>query len=161
MASPAHIAEHPLHPILVPLPIGLWVFSLACDFVYAFGWGGAIWDDVAFYTMAGGLIGAFLAAVPGLIDYSSLADPRVKKVATLHMGMNLALIALVAVNLWLRAQYPGHTGIPLALSVLSILLLGITGWLGGELVYIHGVGVEPQHDIARMARAKRRKMRVI
>jgi uncharacterized membrane protein len=161
MASPANIAQHPLHPALVPLPIGLWIFSLVCDLIYAVGWGGVVWDDVAFYTMAGGLIGAFLAAVPGLIDYSSLTDPRVKKVATLHMGMNLAVMALVAVNLWLRAQYPVDTGIPLALSALSILLLGATGWLGGELVYIHGVGVEPQHDIARMARAKRRKLRIV
>jgi len=161
MASPAKIAEHPLHPVLVPFPIGLWVFSLACDLIYAVGWGDVIWDDLAFYTMAGGFIGAFLAAVPGFIDYSSLTDPKVKKVATLHMGLNLVLMALVAVNLWLRAQYPINTGIPLALSVLSVLLLGITGWLGGELVYIHGVGVEPQHDIARMARAKRRKMRLV
>lgn len=161
MASPAKIAEHPLHPILVPFPIGLWVVSLACDLIYAVGWGDVIWDDLAFYTMAGGFIGAFLAAVPGFIDYSSLTDPKVKKVATLHMGLNLALMAFVAVNLWLRAQYLVNTGIPLALSVLSILFLGITGWLGGELVYIHGVGVEPQHDIARMARAKRRKIRIV
>jgi uncharacterized membrane protein len=160
MASPANIAKHPLHPILVPLPIGLWTFSLACDLIYAFGWGGAIWDDVAFYTMAGGLVGAFLAAVPGLIDYSSLADPGLKKVATLHMSMNLTVMVLVAINLWLRAQYPANSGPPLALSALSILLLGVTGWLGGELVYIHGVGVEPQHDIARKAREKSRQMRV-
>jgi uncharacterized membrane protein len=161
MASPANIAKHPLHPILVPLPIGLWIFSLVCDLIYAFGWGAAIWDDVAFYTMAGGLVGAFLAVAPGLIDYSSLTDPKVKKAATLHMGINLAIMVLVAINLWLRAQYPANTGLPLALSTLSILLLGMTGWLGGELVYIHGVGVEPQHDIARKAREKQRKMRLI
>jgi uncharacterized membrane protein len=163
MESPASVANHPLHPILVPLPIGLWVFSLACDLIYAVGWGGAIWDDVAFYAMAGGLIGAFKAAVPGLLDYWSLTDPSVKKVATLHMGTNLVVMALVTVNLWVRAQYSATVGVPLALSVMSILLLGVTGWLGGELVYVHGVGVEPQHDIARMARAKRkrRKMRLV
>jgi uncharacterized membrane protein len=147
--------------MLVPIPLGLWIFSLVCDLIYAVGWGGAIWDDVAFYTMAGGLIGAFLAAVPGWLDYSSISDPSVKKVAMLHMAMNLAVMALVTVNLWLRAQYPATVGLPLALSVFSILLLGMTGWLGGELVYVHGVGVEPQHDIARMARAKRRKMRIV
>jgi uncharacterized membrane protein len=161
MASPANIVKHPLHPILVPIPIGLWVFSLACDLIYALGWGGAIWDDVAFYTMAGGLIGAFLAAVPGLLDYSGLTDPSVRKVAMLHMAVNLAVMALVTVNLWLRAQYPATVGVPLGLSAFSILLLGMAGWLGGELVYVHGVGVEPQHDIARMARAKRRKMRIV
>jgi uncharacterized membrane protein len=79
------------------------------------------------------------------------------------MGTNLVVMALVTVNLWVRAQYSATVGVPLALSVMSILLLGVTGWLGGELVYVHGVGVEPQHDIARMARAKRkrRKMRLV
>jgi uncharacterized membrane protein len=82
MASPANIAKHPLHPILVLLPIGSWIFSLMSDLVYAFEWGDAIWSDVALYTIAGGLVGAFLAAVPGLIDYHGLADPKVKNVAS-------------------------------------------------------------------------------
>ncbi|MGH9834655.1 MAG: DUF2231 domain-containing protein [Blastocatellia bacterium] len=63
-ASHASIGGHPIHPILVAFPIGLWVFSLVSDIVYFMGWGSAIWNDVAFYSMAGGIVGALLAAAP-------------------------------------------------------------------------------------------------
>jgi uncharacterized membrane protein len=73
--SMASIAKHPLHPMLVPIPLGLWIFSLVCDLIYVLGWG-AIWDGIAFFTMAGGIIGALLAALPGMLDYRSLTTPR-------------------------------------------------------------------------------------
>ena len=79
MASPASIAKHPLHPILVALPIGLWVFSLVSDVIYLMHWGGPVWKDVALYTMAGGIGGALLAAIPGFIDLLSLSNGRVKR----------------------------------------------------------------------------------
>ena len=72
MRTPASIAGHPIHPMLVTLPIGLWVFSFVCDLVYAFGSVTAVWKTVAFFTMAGGLVGALAAAIPGLIDLLSL-----------------------------------------------------------------------------------------
>lgn len=31
MRTPAQIAGHPIHPMLVPIPSGLWLFSFACD----------------------------------------------------------------------------------------------------------------------------------
>jgi uncharacterized membrane protein len=37
MGSPASIKKHPIHPMLVALPIGLWIFALACDVVHAAG----------------------------------------------------------------------------------------------------------------------------
>jgi uncharacterized membrane protein len=144
MATPARIAKHPIHPMLVPIPIGLWVFSLVCDVIYALGWGSLIWNDIAFYTMLGGIVGAALAAVPGFIDYRTITDSTVKKVAMAHMLMNLATIALFAINLWLRAQRPAATGVPIILSAIGVILLGIAGWLGGELVYRHAMGVEVQ-----------------
>jgi uncharacterized membrane protein len=112
---------------------------------------------MAFYTMAGGIVGALLATVPGLIDYGSLTDSWVKRIAMAHMGVNLAIIGLFALNLWVRTQYPSNPTVAITLSTISVLLLGMTGWLGGELVYVHGVAVEPQHDIARKAREKKRR----
>lgn len=54
-----------------------------------------------------------------------------------------AIVALYAVNfLWRRAAEPGATG-PLLLSIAAIVMLMVSGWLGGELVYVHGVAVEP------------------
>jgi uncharacterized membrane protein len=142
MASPASIGKHPIHPILVPLPIGLWIFSLVCDAVYAFVSSDIFWDRMAQWTMLGGIAGALLAAVPGFIDFLSLTDSRVKRVALTHMLVNLTTVALYAVNLWLRTASPPGAGTAVVLSVVGVLMLAVAGWLGGELVFRHGVAVE-------------------
>jgi uncharacterized membrane protein len=129
--------------MLVPLPIGLFLFSLAADIIYRAGWGGPIWVDLAFYTMAGGIVGALAAAVPGLVDYLSLRARDTRRVATAHLVLNLALVAVYAVNLWLRTGADATTRLPFLLSILGLVTLAVSGWLGGELVYVHGVGVEP------------------
>ena len=98
----ATIAKHPIHPMLVVFPIGLWIFSLVCDLVYLFGPANPLWRDMAFYTMAGGWIGALAAAVPGLIDYFSMSPGAAKRTATTHMTLNLVVVTLYAINLWIR-----------------------------------------------------------
>jgi uncharacterized membrane protein len=143
MASPASIARHPMHPMLVPFPIALWIFSFVSDVIYFLGWGGPIWQEIAFYTMIGGTLGALAAAVPGYIDWRSISDPQVKKIGQAHLIVNLFIVALYAVNLWLRmTSDPG--AFPVVLSAVAVSLLGISGWLGGELVYVHGIAVEPE-----------------
>ena len=142
MASRASFAKHPIHPMLVPFPIALWIFSLVSDIVYGLGWGGPLWSDMAFYTMAGGILGGLAAAVPGLIDYLSLSEPAPTKIAKTHMIVNLAIVGIFCVNLWLRMTASPGAGFPVALSVIGVMLLGLSGWLGGELVYVHGVAVE-------------------
>ncbi len=66
MSSPASIHNHPIHPMLVVFPIGLWVFSLACDFIYHAGAHNAFWKGVAFYSMLGGWLGGSLVYVHGV-----------------------------------------------------------------------------------------------
>ena len=144
MASPASISKHPIHPMLVALPIGLWIFSLASDVIYAMGWGGVTWKETALFTMAGGIVGALLAAVPGLIDLLSITNGKVKKIGIWHMSLNLVVVALYAINFWFRYSASVSAGTTIWLSVIGIGLLGVSGWLGGEMVYVHGVAVEPQ-----------------
>ena len=153
MSSPASIAKHPIHPMLVVFPIGLWTFSLVCDVAYAAGWGGPIWNDMAFYTMAGGIAGALLAAVPGFIDFLSLRG-SVRSIALTHMLINLGIVGLYALNLFLRTGSAPGAAAPVALSALGMVLLGISGWLGGELVYVHNIGVEPQAESSGRDRRK-------
>lgn len=145
MRTPANIAGHPIHPMLVALPIGLWIFSLACDLFGAAGVAGA-WSTVAFYTIAGGLAGAVLAAIPGLIDLVSLPEGP-KRTAIVHMTLNVTVVALFALNLWLRERGDAG-GLPLALSFVAIGLLAVSGWLGGKLVYLHGVAVSGHDEAA-------------
>jgi uncharacterized membrane protein len=97
---------------------------------------------MAFYSLLVGIGGALLAAVPGFIDFLSIADPRAKRVAVSHLILNLAVVALYAVNAWLRTESPAGTSTPFLLSIVAILLLSLSGWLGGELVYRHGVGID-------------------
>jgi len=68
MRTPASIFKHPIHPMLIVFPIGLWIFSLACDLIRLAGASGDAWSTAAFFSMIGGLIGALCAAVPGFID---------------------------------------------------------------------------------------------
>lgn len=141
MSTPASIAKHPLHPMLVVFPIGLWIFSLISDFVFLLG-GDVAWNDVAFYTMAGGLIGALVAAVPGFIDMFSISDPKVGKLAWTHMILNLIAVAIFALSFYLRLGNTAGAVLPILLSVAGVLLLAASGWLGGEMVYVYGMGVE-------------------
>jgi len=142
MSTPASIAKHPVHPMLVVLPMGLWIFSLIADLIAAAGWI-TPWNEVAFYTMAGGIVGAVIAAVPGLIDFFSITDPRSRRIGLYHLTGNLAATAIFGVNFYLRATSGPGGFLPLGLSIAAIALVGFGGWLGGELVYVHGIGVEP------------------
>lgn len=140
--SSASIRKHPIHPMLIVFPIGLWIFSLICDLIYHGGVHNLFWKGVAFYTMLGGLAGALLAAVPGFIDYLSLRERRTKKIATTHMVLNLAAVALFLFNLGIRYNAaPENEPLGVILSIVGIVVIGVSGWLGGSLVYVHGVAV--------------------
>lgn len=147
MASPASIKGHPIHPMLIPFPIGLWVFSLVADLIYLWR-GNPIWKDwIAFYSLLAGIIAAAAAAVPGLIDWLSITDKTVTKIANWHARLNVIALLVFAASFYLRttsgASIVGenHT-IPVALSVLGVLLITVSGWLGGEMVFKHGVAVD-------------------
>jgi len=147
MYSKAKIANHPIHPMLIAFPIGLWVFSLIADLAYQWGFGSFTWNTVAYYTMAGGIVGALLAAIPGLVDLLSIRDARAKRIGIAHMLINLFVVGLYAVNLFLRSREGSNTTLTVALSVVGVGLLSLSGWLGGELVYIYHVAVEEQEPI--------------
>src|SRR5215469_15023781 len=91
--TPASVDKHPLHPILVAFPIGLWMFSLVCDLMHQFGHD-RMWSLMAWYAMVAGLLGALAAAVPGIIDFFAITDPRAGRVALLHLAINAGLILL-------------------------------------------------------------------
>lgn len=147
MSSPASIKKHPVHPMLVGLPIGLWAFALVCDVIRAVG-GVPAWGTVGLYSTAGGIAGALLAAVPGLIDYFSITEAEMKRIANFHLAVNLGAVVIFAINLWLRFRFPA-SHLPLALSVAGVAAIGLGGWLGGEMVYVKGMAVEVVDQPAR------------
>jgi uncharacterized membrane protein len=152
MKSKASIGNHPLHPMLVAMPIGLWVFSFAADVIYLV-WGNPNWRLIATYSLAGGCIGALVAALPGIIDYFFITDKKAKIVATWHMAINLCVVLLYSVDFFIRLDRDLESaGLPFVLSVLGVTLLSVSGWLGGELVYRHKMGVveEEPNTVSRL-----------
>lgn len=155
MKTQAGVAGHPIQPMLIPFPMALWMFSLASDFIYLFGFGGAVWKDIALYTMVAGIVGGLASAVPGYIDYRAITEPLKKQMAERHMIINLSLVLLFSINVLLRLSTGPHAVAPVGLSVVGIAGLVISGWLGGELVYIRGVGVGDQSPSSEPAPKRR------
>jgi len=142
MSTRVTVAGHPIHPMLVTLPIGLWIFSLVCDFVFI-STGDARWATTAYLTLGGGIVGALLAAVPGLIDLLGLHEPRAHRIGLFHMVLNLAIVAGQAANFWLRTADEAAGALPLGISIVAVAALIASGWLGGHLVHVLGV-TQPQ-----------------
>jgi uncharacterized membrane protein len=158
MASKASIGGHPVHPILIPFPIALWSTSFLCDVIFYF-WRNSSLNLIAKAMLAVGCLGAVAAAVPGIIDWLSIKEARVKRIANWHARLNIIALIVFAISLYFRMKVGAHwvnyhLQIPVALSMLGVILISISGWLGGELAYKHGVGVSPQHDSPEEEAAK-------
>jgi uncharacterized membrane protein len=157
MSSPATINKHPIHPILVTVPVGLWLFSFIADILYLTNWGSAAWLDVGYYAMLGGLVGALVAAIPGLMDYFTITDAPTKRLGTKHLIINLTLVVLYAANLVTRAGRLEIMTISYVLSFAGVILLVYSGWLGGEMIFRHGMAVhmEGEKETTRESEASR------
>jgi uncharacterized membrane protein len=148
MRSKAAIAGHPIHPALIALPIGGFVGSFVADLVYLLSGRDILWYDFAFWAAVFGVVTALLAAIPGVVDYLSVASRTgARSTAIGHAATNLIVVALFIATIALRfdgAAVDGsrHT-IALILSLAGVSLLAVSGWLGGELVFRHHIGMEP------------------
>jgi uncharacterized membrane protein len=135
------INGHPIHPMLVPFPIGFLVGALATDLAF-WGIGDPFWSRASLWLLAAGFVMGALAAVIGLIDFLTIERARTGSTGWVHFIGNAIALVLAAVNAYLRigdhaAALPG--GIVLSFIVVAILL--VTGWMGGELAYRHKIGV--------------------
>ncbi len=143
MESKAKLFGHPIHPMLIPFPLGLLSTSLVFDVVHLLK-GDRLWLQLAFWNIAAGIIGGLAAAVFGLIDWLAIPPgTRAKRIGLLHGVGNVVVVVLFGVSWLLRRGEPGkRSALPIILSVLGVSLSAVTGWLGGELVDRMGVGVD-------------------
>ena len=157
MRTPASIAGHPIHPMIVPIAIGGLILSFVFDIVCLVTGQATPWSTVAYYTMIGGIVGAVAAAVFGLADLASLPAGHAKRIGLVHMVINLLVVALFICNVWMRHARPDAApgGAPLLLSLFGVLLLAISGWLGGKLVFEAGVGVSGEAEPTTSAAPRR------
>lgn len=145
--STAKIADHPIHPMLIPFPIVCFVGTLVTDIVYSRNLDPG-WATASHWLLGIGLVMAALAAAAGLTDY--LGDQQLRGLgdALKHMLANVTAVVIEAVNLALRINnddFIASTGV--WLSAVVVLILLYSGWKGGDLVYRHGVGVHDRSDL--------------
>lgn len=148
MKSSVIVARHPLHPMLIPIPITSFLLALIGDIAYL-ATGSPFWYSFSLWTIGIGIVGALLAAVPGIVDYLTIASRGpglMRSQATQHLILNLLVVGLFAVDFALRAFFNGAVapvlGWAVGLTVVGNALLVYSGWLGGELVYRHRIAVE-------------------
>ena len=142
LRSTARIAGHPIHPMLVPVPIVCFVGALITDITY-FATANIIWADFSTWLITVGVIVGVLAAIAGLIDFLGNRLIRTQRPAWPHVLGNLLVLVLATFNMLVHSRDAWTSVVPtgLILSVLVVLILPVTGWLGWSMVYRYGVGV--------------------
>ncbi|HKG57439.1 MAG TPA: DUF2231 domain-containing protein [Candidatus Limnocylindrales bacterium] len=140
--SAAAIAGHPLHPMVVPLPIGAFTFALCADLAYA-ATRDPFWAKASKVLIGTGIATGAVAGVLGATDFTARERVRSHQEAWLHGVGNAAALGLAAASLALRQKDEAKSIVPfgLMLSIATGTILTVTGWLGGELSYRHRIGV--------------------
>lgn len=144
MESRVKVLGHGAHPILIVFPLGLLATAVIFDAIYLI-WGNSTFAVVAYWMIIAGIIGGFVAAVPGWIDWLAIPQgTRAKSVGLLHGAGNVVVLLLFIGSWYLRRDAPERP--ELVESILSFAGAGLsllTGWLGGELVERLGMAVHP------------------
>ena len=151
MRSKAHISSHPIHPMLVSFPIGLWTGSFVFDLIGK-AWGNTSLSAAGFYAAIAGCIGAVLAAFAGVIDLFGTVPPNssARGRGYLHGGINTIALLIFILVAWRRG---GADAVPdnvsLLLSFLAVVGIAVSGWLGGTLVYRNQIGIDRRYANAK------------
>ncbi len=151
--STASVLRHPVHPLLVPLPITAFLGVFVADFVDLFAHS-AFLAELSFWLLVAGIATGILAGIAGAIDFMTLPGVRSLDAAQVHAIGNCAVLVVALCNLGVRWYQPAHfAGWPILLSAGTAGLLAITGWLGGSLAYKHRIGqIAPEHGGMNLAR---------
>lgn len=143
----AKLFGHPIHSMLVHFPSALFPVSVIFD-VVALLTGDKALASVAFYMLAAGLVGGIAAALFGAMDFYRLPPTHEAwGKAALHAGLNILWLCLFTVVFGLRVnQYPQFelaTPTELIVSIIGVIGLIFSNFLGGDLVFRHKIGI---HD---------------
>jgi nitrite reductase/ring-hydroxylating ferredoxin subunit len=127
---------HPVHPLLIVLPMGSWISAVMLDWL-----GGEDAETAADLLVGAGLAGAVPTVATGYADWADTepASDTVRRIGIVHAAFNATAAGLFAASLAARASGSRGRGKLLALAGLSSV--GVGGYLGGHLTYAEGVGV--------------------
>jgi len=146
MKSKASIKSHPLHPILVSLPIAFFIGAFVFDLLSLIAGNRSFWQT-GYYAAIAGVIGAVMAAVPGAIDYFFTVPPKssAKKRATQHAIINVINLALFIMVIFYRQKENASSIAVIIIEAIGVVLLSIAGWMGGTLVHRNQIGVDHRY----------------
>src|SRR5215203_2309411 len=141
MKSTARLADHPIHPMLIPYPFAFLSGALAFRLM-ALERGDATLAQTADHLRMAGLCSAVVAAAPGIIDYlTAVPNGAPKRTATRHALSNTSALLFFGAAAWLNTRKRTDPGSIITLEALGTACLSLGGWLGGKLSYHHRVGV--------------------
>lgn len=137
---------HPVHPILVTLPIGAWVCSFIFDLVSYGSSEPRSWSVGAMWLVLVGVVGAAAAAVFGVLDLLNLPRHTAAfSTGRLHAILNSTALVIFLIDfMWrfnTRDSWDSAPVGPLVLSIIGLVVVSMSGFLGGKLAYRYGVRV--------------------
>ena len=135
---------HPFHPIMITVPIGAWVASLIFDLISKGSDRPETFAEGAFWLLVIGIVGAALAAIFGVMDLMAIPSrTKAASTALTHMALNTVVVVIFGIGALIRESEgrDSVSNVALGLSILGLLVLGVSGWLGGKLSYRYGVRV--------------------
>lgn len=137
------VGGHPLHPALIHFPVAALYGQVATDLAFVFS-GDPFWARAGLWL---GGIGVLMGTISGLVGMVDLiAVPRIRRLISgwSHAILAVTALSLASLNWLLRIDEPGAAILPwgLYLSLLTAALIGVVGFLGAQLVYEFGVGVD-------------------
>jgi uncharacterized membrane protein len=117
--------------MLVPIPIACVIGALVTDITYTVT-AEMMWSDFSAWLILVGLIGGVLAAIAGLTDFLGNRGIRNQTTAWLHLIGNVVVLVLWFFNLLVHIRDAWTSVMPtgLILSIIVVLILPVTGWLG-------------------------------
>jgi nitrite reductase/ring-hydroxylating ferredoxin subunit/uncharacterized membrane protein len=128
---------HPLHPVFVTLPIGAWTTTLMFDLIWLNNEERAIARG-ADLTMWLGLGGAVISAITGATNWVD-TDGMEKRTGMMHALLNSSAVGINLLSAILRLTRQRRTAI--TLSTIAYAIAFYSAYLGGELSYSNGIGV--------------------
>lgn len=136
------IAGHPLHPMLVPLPVGALIGALCTDIAFAIT-GDVFWARGSVWLLGAGFVTGVLAALGGLLEAALITRARKLKMTWAHAIGNMVALGVAGANMIVRLDDPAEAIVVrgLVTSAITVMILAFTAWLGGEMSFRHGIGV--------------------
>lgn len=147
------IFGHPIHPMLIHFPVAALLGLICTDIGYALT-GDSFWARAGTWLAAIGVFGGWFSGLIGVLDLILVKAIRRLVIAWCHGIMAVMLLSLATLNWLLRLGDAQALIIPwgLYVSLVSGVMISITSFLGGQMVYDHAVGVAADKSVERARR---------